>query len=82
MYISFHFIFYWEREFVYRWEGHLPRRSLQSLEEKHQLPKTSAITMMEYEEYFRPQVEQGYDVIHVNLGSAYPAPTKLRGRSN
>lgn len=38
--------------------------------EKHQLPKTSAITMMEYEEYFRPWVEQGYDVIHVNLGSA------------
>ena len=36
--------------------------------EKHQLPKTSAITMMEYEEYFRPWVEQGYDVIHVNLG--------------
>ncbi len=38
--------------------------------EKRQLPKTSAITLMEYEEYFRPWVEKGYDVIHVNLGSA------------
>lgn len=34
------------------------------------LPKTAAITMMEYYEYFRSWVEQGYDVVHVNLGSA------------
>lgn len=38
--------------------------------EKKQLPKTSTITIMEYEEYFQSWVDQGYDVIHINLGSA------------
>ncbi len=34
------------------------------------LPKTAAITMMEYYEFFRTWVEKGYDVVHINLGSA------------
>lgn len=38
--------------------------------EKGVLPKTAAIGSVEYIEYFRPFVEEGYDVIHLNLGSA------------
>lgn len=34
------------------------------------LPKTSAINVAEYVEYFRPMVEAGYEVIHLNLGGA------------
>lgn len=34
------------------------------------LPSTSAINVQEYVEYFKPWVEQGYDVIHLNLGHA------------
>ena len=34
------------------------------------LPKTSAVTSMDYLAYFRPWVEKGYDVLHLNLGSA------------
>ena len=38
--------------------------------EKRLLPKTAAITPAEYVDYFRPWVESGFDVIHINLGSA------------
>ncbi len=38
--------------------------------EKKVLPKTAAINAQEYRAYFRPWVEQGYDVIHLNLGGA------------
>lgn len=34
------------------------------------LPKTSAINTQEYLDYFRPFVEEGYEVVHLNLGSA------------
>jgi DegV family protein with EDD domain len=34
------------------------------------LPKTAAITPAEYLEFFKPWVDGGCDVIHVNLGSA------------
>lgn len=34
------------------------------------LPKTAAVNVQEYVEHFRPWVEQGYEVIHVNLGHA------------
>lgn len=33
------------------------------------LPKTSAISVGDYEECFRKYVEQGYEVIHINLSS-------------
>ena len=38
--------------------------------EKRLLPKTAAITPTEYLDYFRPWVEAGYEVIHLNLGSS------------
>ena len=34
------------------------------------LPKTSAVNVQEYIDKFKPYVEQGYSVIHVNIGSA------------
>ena len=33
------------------------------------LPKTSAINTQEYIDYVTPYIEQGYEVIHINLGS-------------
>ena len=38
--------------------------------QKKLLPKTAAINVQEYLDYFRPFVEAGYDVIHLNLGGA------------
>ena len=38
--------------------------------EKKVLHKTAAINVEEYVNYFRPFVEQGYEVVHLNLGSA------------
>lgn len=37
------------------------------------LPKTSAISPVEYEKVFRPWVEQGYTVIHINISSEFSA---------
>ena len=38
-------------------------------EEKKLLPKTAAINMMEYIDFFQPFLDQGYEVVHINLGS-------------
>ena len=38
--------------------------------EKKILPKTSAINVSEYYNYFKPWVDEGYEAIHINLGSA------------
>lgn len=35
------------------------------------LPKTSAVSPAEYEKAFRPWVEQGYQVIHINISSEF-----------
>lgn len=40
------------------------------------LPQTAAINVGEYVDYFRPWVEQGYDVVHLNLGSALSSSYK------
>ena len=40
------------------------------------LPRTSAINMGEYVEYFSPWVEAGFDVIHLNLGGAISSAHK------
>ncbi|WMM26394.1 DegV family protein [Tissierella sp. MB52-C2] len=38
--------------------------------EKKILPKTSAINVAEYYRYFKPWIDDGHEVIHINLGSA------------
>ena len=47
-----------------------PEEIFQRYYEKKVLPKTAAINVEEYIAYFRPFVEQGYEVVHLNLGSA------------
>src|SRR5699024_1582424 len=39
-------------------------------EERKVLPKTSAINIAEYYSYFKPWVDEGYEIIHINLGSS------------
>ena len=39
------------------------------VDESGMLPKTSAVSVGEYEDIFRPFVEQGYEVLHINLSS-------------
>ena len=38
--------------------------------EKHVLPQTGAVNVQDFIEFFRPFVEQGYEVVHIGLGSA------------
>ncbi len=40
------------------------------------LPKTSAANVQEYVDTFRPLIEQGYDIVHINIGSALSASYK------
>ena len=40
---------------------------------KGQLPKTSAVSPADYENQFRPFVEQGYEVIHISISSEFSA---------
>lgn len=47
-----------------------PQEIFQIYREKKLLPRTAAINVQEYLNYFIPFVEQGYEVIHLNLGGA------------
>ena len=47
-----------------------PEEVYQAYYDRKILPKTAAVNVEEYMEHFRPWVEQGYEVIHINLGSA------------
>lgn len=40
------------------------------------LPKTSAVNVQEYLNGFTPLIEQGYDIVHINLGSSLSASYK------
>ena len=39
------------------------------VDETGTLPTTSAISVGEYEEFFRPIVEEGFEIVHINLSS-------------
>lgn len=47
-----------------------PEEVYQEYYDRKVLPKTSAVNAEEYIEHFRPWVENGYEVIHINLGHA------------
>ncbi len=47
-----------------------PEEIYQEYFEHKVLPKTAAVNVKEYMDHFRPWVEDGYEVIHVNLGHA------------
>ena len=46
-----------------------PEELYQAWRERHLLPQTSAINPEEYAAYFTPYLDQGYDVLHISLGS-------------
>jgi len=41
--------------------------------ERGMLPKTAAITPAEYQEFFKPWVDAGHEILHINIGSALSA---------
>ena len=47
----------------------LPEDLYRAWRERKKLPRTSAINVEEYETYFRPWVDAGYEVVHFCLGS-------------
>lgn len=46
-----------------------PEQVYQEYYDHRLLPKTAAVNVEEYLDYFRPWVEEGYEVIHINIGS-------------
>lgn len=50
-----------------------PDEIYQVYNEKKVLPKTSATNVQEYIDFFQPFVDQGYEIIHINLGSGLSA---------
>lgn len=47
-----------------------PDEIYQAYWERKLLPKTSAINVAEYQEYFKQWTDKGYEVIHISLGGA------------
>ena len=47
-----------------------PEQIYDAWRQRKQLPRTAAINAAEYMEYFRQWTDEGYDVIHLCLGSA------------
>ena len=47
-----------------------PQDIFQAYYDRKVLPRTAAINVQEYLDYFRPFTEQGYEVVHLNLGGA------------
>lgn len=46
-----------------------PETIYQAYLDRKVLPKTAAVNVEEYIHYFKPWVEEGYEIIHVNIGS-------------
>ncbi|MBE6837118.1 MAG: DegV family protein [Ruminococcus sp.] len=53
-----------------------PPEIFQAYYDKKILPKTSAVNIGEYEEFFKKFVDEGYEVVHINLGSALSSSHK------
>lgn len=48
-----------------------PQKIFDFVSETKILPKTSAITIFEYSEVFKKYVDEGFEVIHINIGSKF-----------
>ena len=46
-----------------------PEDIIRIYDERRVLPSTAAVNVQEYIEFFRPFVDEGYDVVHISLGS-------------
>ncbi|WP_207671419.1 DegV family protein [Clostridium thermarum] len=51
-----------------------PDKIYETYNEKRILPKTAAVNPDEYYKYFKKWTDEGYEVIHVNLGSGISSP--------
>lgn len=47
-----------------------PSDVIQRYRDSKQLPKTAAVSTYEYAEHFKKYVDDGYDIIHINIGSS------------
>ena len=47
-----------------------PEEIYQKYYDEKILPKTAAVNVAEYIEHFKPWVDEGYEVIHINLGNS------------
>lgn len=47
-----------------------PSDIIERYKTKKQLPKTAAVSMWEYTEHFKKYIDQGYEIIHISLGSS------------
>ena len=47
-----------------------PDEIYKNFNETGKLPKTSAVNCQEYMDKFKPYIDEGYDVIHINIGGA------------
>lgn len=47
-----------------------PQEIMDRYKQSKQLPKTSAVSTWEYIERFKKYVDDGYDIIHINIGSS------------
>lgn len=47
-----------------------PEEIFENFEKNGTLPKTTAVNSHEYSEAFKPYIEQGYDIVHISIGSA------------
>ena len=47
-----------------------PSDIFQRYSESKQLPKTAAVSVWEYTERFKKYIDEGYEIIHINLGSS------------
>ena len=52
-----------------------PQNIFDFVDKTGNLPQTSALTIYEYLEVFKKYVDQGYKVIHINIGSKFPLRT-------
>lgn len=52
------------------WETITPEECFDRFKETGELPKTTAISIGEYEDLFKPYIDQGYDIVHLSLGSS------------
>lgn len=58
------------------WETITPEELFDIYYKTKELPKTTAVSVGEYEEIFKGHIDQGYDVVHFALGSSLSATAK------
>ena len=58
------------------WEDITPEQLYDIYYKTKELPKTTALSVGEYEDVFKKYVDEGFDVVHLSLGSALSATSR------